>query len=79
MAWQMCHSQGREDVHRNLKAKLQFGLCIPCTKSPGPAGVESVWVGSGNSCPERPLNPFFTQVLLIIRASVVVNPSDGLQ
>lgn len=42
-------------------------------------GVESEWVRSGNSCPGRPLKPFFTQVLLIMRASVVVNPSDGLQ
>lgn len=70
---------GQGGCAEESQGTLQFGLCIPCTKSPGPAGVESVWVGSGNSCPERPLNPFFTQVLLIIRASVVVNPSDGLQ
>lgn len=44
-----------------------------------PVGVESEWAGSGNSCPGRPLNPVFTQLLLIIRASVVVNPCDGLQ
>lgn len=56
-------------LHKEFGAKSQ----------PRSVGVEREWVGSGNSCPERPLKTFFTQVLLIIRASVVVNPSDGLQ
>lgn len=64
---------------------LQFGFVYSLHKESeaksqaGSVGVESEWAESGNSCPERPLNPFFAQVLLVMRASVVVNPSDGLQ
>lgn len=64
---------------------LQFGFVYSLHKESGAkshthsVGVESEWVGSGDSCPERPLNLFSAPVLLVIRASVVVNPSNGLQ